>query len=287
MTSSPDSLDAVASTASALPTEPLSIGGVLDTGIRLFRQNFKELFTVAAITAVPYALLSAVMNSRMVGVDVEADPDVAFAAAMQSLAFIPIIYVLLVFIASCVIHRQVSLTRGEPTSLMADFAVGLKLLIPLTLLFFLYFIIVGVGLVLLIVPGVIFMISMCFFLYVPQVEDRGVWGSLWRSHKLVWGGNWWRTAIVLTVVSIIGMVLSVVAYFGLGALAFADATAEAGSEASTLRLLVEFAINWMIMALVLPLSTSVMYVAYNDLMLRKEGGDLEAQLEGLSSPSQN
>ncbi len=262
-----------------LPGVPLSIGGILDAGISLFRRSFKYVFPVAAIAAIPYALLAMQMNSQLAGVDPEVDPEIALAAAVRALAYLPVIYLMLVFIASSVIHRQIALTRGLPTSLMADFGTGLKLLIPLTIVMMLYLLCIVVGSILLLVPGIILSVSMCMFLWVPQIEERSAWSSLWRSHSLVWGGNWWRTAVVVTLVSIIGVVLSVLAYFGLGALVIT----ETSGESSMTRLIIEAFLGWLTMAFILPLFIAVMHVHYNDLLLRKEGGDLDAKLSDIAS----
>ncbi|MFK7915534.1 MAG: hypothetical protein AB8B93_16580 [Pseudomonadales bacterium] len=266
-----------------LPTQPLSVGGILDAGINLYRTSFKTTFKVAAIAAVPYAVITALMSARSNTIDPEIDPELAMAAAMESLTLLPVTFLLLAFVMSALIHSQVAVAREQPTTSTASLLTGARLAIPYFVLTILYMVLIMLGMLALVIPGVIVSVSMALAMWVVHVEpERSVWGSLWRSHSLIWNGSWWRTAAVMAVVSIIGMVLSVVFYLGLGVLAFLEPTA----EVSTPRVALEAAINWALMAIVAPLSSAVFLVLYNDALLRKEGADLDARLSQLESPNQ-
>lgn len=266
-----------------LPTQPLNIGGILDAGINLYRASFKSTFPVAAIAATPYAVVSALMSARSNAIDPELEPELAMAAAMESLTLLPVTFLLLTFVMSALIHRQTAFARTQPTTTTSSLLAGARLAIPYFILTMLYMLLITLGMLALVIPGIIISVSMALAMWVVHVEpERSVWGSLWRSHGLIWNGSWWRAAAVMAVVSIIGMVLSAVFYLGLGVLAFMEPTA----EISTPRVAMEAAINWALMAIVAPLSCAVFLMLYNDALLRKEGGDLDARLSELESPAQ-
>lgn len=263
-----------------LPTEPQSIGGILDAGINLFRSSFKETAPVAAVTAIPYAIVSGILSARSNAIDPETNPEEMMAAAMEVFSLMPLLYLLLVLVFSALIHRQVAVARSQPTSLTEDLLAAVKLAIPMFILMVTYIILLSIGIVLFIIPGLIIAVSMALFLWVPLVEpERGAWGGLWRSHALIWGGNWWRTATVMAVVSIIAMVLSVVFYVALGVLSVATPA----GEVTNTNILLQAFVTWASMALYAPLTAAMFLVLYNDLLLRKEGGDLDARIGDLEA----
>ena len=260
-----------------LPTEPSTIGGVLDTGITLFRQCYRTVIPVAVVSAIPYLIISSLLNSQMAAIDPEVDPELAIAASTQALIYLPFLYMGLIFIVTCVISSLNGSAKGNPGSMTTHLTNGVRVLIPLTLVMCLYGVLITIGLIALVIPGLIIAISMSLFAFVPIVEDRSPWSSLWRSHKLVWGGNWGRTLAVLSVASIIAMVLSVISYFGIGVFAFTSPT----GEYTTTRIVVEGLLGLVSVGLVMPITMAMSYALYNDLLLRKEGSDLEEKLRDL------
>ncbi len=262
----------------ALPNEPLSIGGVVDAGARFFRATFKQTLPIAAVAALPYAVVSAAISIQSGGVESQVGTDAMSSAIFGVLILVPVMYVAIGFLVGCIGHYQGSLAHGRVATLGESVGVGVRRMVPLTLLMLLFFIAIMIGLVLLIIPGIIVMVSMSLFMYTSFMEEgASVWSGLQRSHSLVWGGNWWRTAAVITIISIIGMVLSVVFYIFIGGLAFASPTSEVGIASAGF----EAIITWVMMTLYMPFSLAMFFALYNDLLLRKEGGDIEARLSEL------
>jgi hypothetical protein len=260
--------------------EPLSIGGVLDAGIRGMRSTFKQILPTAAVAAIPYTVLLGMMGLQTGALESEEDPEVLMAAAMDTFMLMPFLYLALTFLIATVAFKQARLMRGGSSRLSEDLMIGLKRMLPLTILMVAFAVVVTVGMVLLIVPGIILMVNMSLFMYVSFMEEeRSVWSGLGRSNALVWGGNWWRTLTVITVASIIGMVLALVFYMGLGALAFV--WAEDGP--TTLFFLMEGVLNWALMLVYMPFFVAISLALYNDLLIRKEGGDLETRLGELQA----
>jgi len=267
------------------PTQPLSIGGVVDSGVSLYGSTFKQTLKISLLATIPYALVSLAMSMAMGDFNIaeDADPEVVTAALEQMMSgmvvYMPLMYFTLCFMFAAIGHRIMSLARNEPVSDAADLMFGLKLMIPLTLMMIAYILLMMLGMVLLIVPGIILSVSMSLFLYAPIFEDRSAWSSLKRSHQLVWRGNWWRVAGTLMIISILAMVVSGCFSILLGGLA----VLKLNSDYATAITLFEGVGTWVMMALLTPLSASMALVLYNDVVLRREGDDLDARLADLDS----
>jgi|GEM_PF-1511687 len=262
----------VTATQFEVPTEPSTIGGVLDTGISLFRSSYRSVVPVAT-----YLIASAFLNAQSAAMDPESNPELVMSAAAQLLAIMPFFYLALMYIVAAVISALDAAAKDELVPLSTHLSKALRVVIPLTLILFLYIICLTIGTILLVIPGIIIGVSMSLFSFVPMIEDRSPWSGLSRSHQLVWGGNWGRTLVVVSVASIISMVLSVISYFGIGAFAFT----ESPGEYTTTRHIIEGLLGWITIALVMPITLAMTYALYHDLLLRKEGGDLDAKLRDL------
>lgn len=261
------------------PSEPLSIGGVLDRGIALYRSTFTQTIQLAVVAAIPYIVVAAIIGyagaSIVPGQELESIEGPTFLV----LSMLPLMYLALFLMSGAIGHRLAALARNEPVSTSADLGFGLKVMFPLTVVTLLFMVLIFVGLLLLLIPGFIIMVSMSLFLAVPIMEkDRSAWSSLWRSHALVWRGNYWRTAAVLGLMSIIGLVVSVGLYFVIGAISFAQASSE---DVSLVYVVADALANLVLTVLIMPFSLSMMLMLYNDIMLRKEAPDLEEQLAQL------
>ena len=261
--------------------EPLAIGGVLDAGIKLIRSTYVGMLPTAALAAIPYALISSMINSAVGVTPGEvADPEQVMADMGTMFMLMPLMYVALSFLLAAITHRGVMLANGAAGSLAEDMLEGAKKMIPLTLLMIGFILAVGLGSLLLLIPGLILAVTLCLFFYVPFMEpEQSIWSSLRRSHQLVWGGNWWRTLLIVTVITILGMVLSMLFYLVIGAIA----VVEIQDGASTGLTIMEFFAGWLSMLIYMPFFVCMSLALYNDLRLRKEGGDLDARLEELET----
>ncbi|MEM8660342.1 MAG: hypothetical protein AAGF35_05610, partial [Pseudomonadota bacterium] len=134
-----------------------------------------------------------------------------------------------------------------------------------------------VGSLLLIVPGIILGVSLFFGPYLVVTDELGPIAALRRSHKLVWG-DWWRTTIILTVVIFILMAVYVLAGI-LGAFAGYSETESPSVTFYTIEAIVGIVIS----AILTPIFPAFGLAVLNDLKLRKEGDDLSARLDALDN----
>lgn len=270
-----------------LPSEPQSIGGVLDAGFHVFRSTLKSVAIPATVMAVVLAGLALGMAHSF---DYEAlaamqNPDPGTPPAFPRIG--PLFWVLwALYIASFVMFfivvasHQWALIKGREPSLADSILRGLTLLVPLLVASFLYYVAIALGFVLLIIPGLIIMVSMSLYAFVPIVEDRSAWTAITRSHALVWGGNWFRTAAVLTVLMAISVALTITLELVFGAPTGISSVIQptAPNPWATIS-------GALLTVALYPLFTAVMLALYHDLLLRKEAGDLDSRLQALDEPS--
>lgn len=85
-----------------------------------------------------------------------------------------------------------------PSHFIGSLQHSLSKLISLLLLGALYCIIVLSGTMLLIIPGMIFIISLMFSFILVITDNQNVLQTLTMSHRLVWG-HWWHVAYVISI----------------------------------------------------------------------------------------
>jgi len=137
-----------------------------------------------------------------------------------------------------------------------------------------------VGLVLLVVPGLIVMLSLIMYMTLVLFDARGPIDAIVGSHRLVWG-NWWRTCAVLTVMGILIVVIFIALGFVIGLAApFAGFVL---ADIVMVVTIVQLVLNAAFYVVLGPFTSAVMIALYWDLKLRKEGGDLAARVSALSA----
>jgi hypothetical protein len=180
-----------------------------------------------------------------------------------------------------VFRKQDDVASGSNTlSTLQAVTGGLRYFLPAIGVGFLYGLVICVGFLLLIVPGIIFSVSLGFALFALILDGVGIMGSLERSRTLV-RGHWWRAATILTVALLIYLaiyvgIMTVVAV----ALPFANVMSVSTGNAApnTLGTLVVSLVMTLSNSVLLPMVYAMALVAYRDLRVRKTGGDLAARI---------
>lgn len=263
----------------SLAREPQSIGKLLDSGFRLFIAGFKPAvvfaFVMALVSAAPRFLLPWFARG-------EAPPDPG--AAFLSLGVMMVATLLVsALVIGALIYVYGHVGAGREVTLGKAFGAAVDRLPTLIGAMVLYMLAVMLGLILLIIPGLILMLSLMLYSPIVMLEKERAYAALRKSHRLVWG-NWWRSAIVLTVPFVIFIVvgaiigtLAIVA-FGIGAVAGDPANADPTV------LLISTLFEVLGNTIGIPLLTAVTVVLYNDLRLRKQGGDLAQRMQAQAAP---
>jgi hypothetical protein len=263
----------------ARPTAPLPIGGVVDDAIKLYRASFQRCWPIALLGAVVMGAFGIFLTFylRTVGLSPVG------LAALQVYRQPPVValYLLQMVLSlafyGALIASQNALASGEvPLGTAEAIGMGFTRLGRAVMAAILCWVVITVGLVLLIIPGIYFAVVLCLWLVALYADDAGAMESLKVSRELM-RGYWWRTTTILTVAFVIILVFSMVVTFVAGALAaIAVVSHDVGSIQLTIQV-VSIAAN----VFILPMVPAVLLAIYDDLKLRREGGDLAARVGAL------
>ena len=166
---------------------------------------------------------------------------------------------------------------GEHAGVAESLRYAVGRLLPLIVAYILVVIIVVIGLVALIIPGIWLAVKLSMVFPAVVFERTGPFAAIGRSWSLT-NGSWWRIFGTLLVVFLITFVLQIVLGGVVGGLlAAADSVSEL-TAAIVLTL-----VNLLALALTYPLWASVTSVVYYDLRVRNEGFDLQLLAQGVGA----
>ena len=184
---------------------------------------------------------------------------------------------------NAVIYRIGNVAKGMEDDLFESLIVGIRKVIPVFIALILYSLIVGLGMMLLIIPGLILLLTLMFYQILIVNDNEGIFSSLKASHRLVWG-NYWRTAAVITVPLFIMIVFLMIPGIIQG---YTEAMNQAemlrqGGMASSYQQAYGAAdiVSSLLSSMAMAVLAAVCIVHLNDLKLRKSGSDLEQRMSG-------
>lgn len=253
--------------------QPQSIGGVLDSGFKLFTASIKQVVPFTYLGALfggiwSWAYQTVIFNQVMSG------EDSTMVGVAMMLGVIIIIIVNSMLMAAAIFRIRIAYTDRHSTFGNA-LSVGAARMPAVIGASFLYAIVVMIGSLLLIIPGVWLGVSLAFCFYAVVADNKGPIESLKYSHGLV-KGNWWRTAAVLTIV----MIISLVFYLAIGLVSSMFLLAD-DSNAMQPSIIGDVIVSPVLLSVVSAIVYCLGYVVYEDLKLRAEGGDLAERIESL------
>jgi len=265
------------------PTQPQSIGGVLDTTFQLYKASVVKMIPLSLLAVVAGSPQSIYMFTSGAAVN-PADP-FAMLSMMSSggyLAASLVGAIASMWMISAAYLKIGAIGSGGDLGIGAALQKALTRLPAVLLMMLLFIIALAIGFVLLIVPCLVLMISLMLCFNVALFEDKGPVTSLSESHRLVWG-NWWRTAAILTVGFIVIFVIYLVAAMIIGVITPLVVLGGGGVENAVLVALVSGLLVGVLMSLlVTPFYVGMAIAIYWDLKLRKDGGDLAARIGALN-----
>lgn len=239
-----------------------SIGGVIKRSFSAFFANFISFNLLGLATMVPGFLLVMVLFGTtffaLMTYDPAAGGPVPDIGAFGLSSFL-VVWVLLMslqyFLTAVIVYGALRYLQGSRAGFVACLMQGLRRIVPIVAIAVITTVLVTVGMVLLIVPGIIIFLMICLGIPVLMVENPGVLGSLQRSRALTKGYRWNLFGIFLlafVLVVIVNVVVTV---------PFALVLPEAAN---------------MVVGLLLQLFTTVylavvLAVVYHDLRVAKEG----------------
>jgi hypothetical protein len=265
------------------PTQPQSIGGVLDTTFQLYKASVVKMIPLSLLTVIAGSPSSIYVFTQ----GGAGDPTNPFAV-LEMMSSMGYVLTALAGMIASVWMMSASYLKIGAIGTGGDLGVGPALqkavtrLPTIVLMTILFGIAIAVGCLLLLVPGLILMVSLALCFNPALFEGKGPVESLSESHRLVWG-NWWRTAAILTVGFIVILVIYMLAALVIGLITpFIVFGAGASENALLIGMVGGFLVGILMSLLVTPFYISLAIATYWDLKLRKDGGDLAARIGALN-----
>lgn len=197
-------------------TGELGLGEIVSKTFDLFRRDFVRYFAIFAIAEVVVGLATLFAYSVVKLPAIPANPTGLswvpgyFAAFFALYSIIVVATFVVVPIAEGTVVKMVAETvEGRPVALRASVTFVLSKLVGLWFLTLVVGVVVVLGSVALIVPGIILGIMFCLAFPAFLLENTGVFGSLSRSRELV-GHRWGKTFGTFLVIGLIILIISVV-----------------------------------------------------------------------------
>ncbi|MGH8217540.1 MAG: hypothetical protein ACREUT_03065 [Steroidobacteraceae bacterium] len=267
------------------PSAPQSIGGVIDDAIRLFRASWSRCWLLAVIPGLAGVLFTLALP---ISVPTNVKPSLVSIlhtyASMFTLRVVGL-YVLITIVSvifqGAVLAREAAIAAGHETASAADaVGIGLRRVLWMILGGILFSIVVLIGFVALIVPGIWLWGRLMLWVPALFVDDQNAIDGLGTSWRLT-RSNWWRCTAIATVAIIIAFVLALVFSFaGSIAAGIVGAPSHMGLRTRTLLIQIfSLAGN----AIYIPLIAAMWIAMYKDLRLRREGGDLASRAAALGN----
>jgi hypothetical protein len=249
-------------------TSPLSIPQLLDRSFQLFKRALPKVLPLTIAASVLSGLPALLFPPQHMGAKVNVNyPGKFFLLYLVVLAISASISIALIRKVNDIAEERNSLTLAD------SYLGGLKLLPPFIGGMILYMIAMMGGMILLVIPGLILMVSMSFFWLFIVLENQGALASLRSSRNLI-RGHWWRWATIATVAFAVLAAL----YVALGFISVAVMRATVAGNATTGLLLANFIAQVLVSSISLPLLYSVQIIGFRDLQLRKSGSDLATRI---------
>ena len=260
--------------------EPMSVGRILDKTFQIYRNNFIRFVTIVALIQVPFALLNLAFTSILVTPAPTVTPG---AAEIQPAAVFGIGITALLAMIGGMLCQAALIKSVSESYLNREISVGqayrgvLPKLLTLLGASPLVGLVVMLGFILLVVPGVIF--SLWLYLTIPCiiVEDLGAGAGMSRSKTLT-SGNLGKVFLVALLVLLITWVISIP--LGIVGAVLSHLVPE---DVAVLKAFVETFINVIAQILAMPIGASAAILLYYDLRIRKAGYDLEMLSQSFSA----
>lgn len=252
--------------------EPMTTGVLLDRAFRLYATNFSLMLGIAAIAYVPFYLIVMILESHI---------DIALKTRSGVLSVLFFYLGMLLLWASIVVPIANGASTfaiserylGNDVTIAAALRRGLRHLLSLSIAQVTASIRIFFGFLLLIVPGILWMLSYSLVVPVILVEGQKGLASLRRSRDLIKGYRGKAFAILL-VVYIFQFVAMRGLYFLTGMLFSAESSTGA---------VLSSALSSLLSVVLTPLIIIAPILLYYDMRIRKEGFDLEMLSRAMAS----
>jgi hypothetical protein len=175
------------------------VGEILSQAFNVYRANAAKLALIVALVVVPLTLVSTLLTQ----VSRDPDTDAGVATALLFLAItVAIALIIWSLLEAAIVRAAAQAALGDPIDVEASYRWGLRRIGSVILVSILVGLAVVGGLILLVIPGLIFLVMLSVSIPALIVEGRRGSDALGRSWNLV-RGNFWHVVGVLVVAGLI------------------------------------------------------------------------------------
>lgn len=246
---------------------PMGLLEIIDQTFRLYRANFWLFCGIAAFVYLPLGLVQ--QSAALI-------PTLAGRISDMLRLVVPALIIMVVLLVGSMLATG-ALTKavsnrymGEPASVGDAYGYVARRIIPFGLTLLIAYMLIAVGFVFLIVPGIIFLFWIVPFIsQVFIIEDRRYGSAIARSRFLVGQGTWaeWLLLGIMT-----GILMQLIQAVVLWPVTAAVAAAKASAPATWIALGIASGIALTIAS---PIGLVASILLYYDSRIRKEAFDLE------------
>jgi hypothetical protein len=197
----------------------LKLGGILDQAIQIVKNHFGLLFSIMMLLLVPFELVQGFVElagSPQIPIDatfeeqMEIRREVSPYNLLLRLLQFPYLLVVIPVTNAAVIHAVARLYLGQDVTAVEAVKYGFSRLVPLIGTSILMYLAIVGGLILLIIPGILFALWFSLSMHVVVIEGTSGSAALGRSRRLVRPhlGTYLVLGIVLAVIFIGLMMIS-------------------------------------------------------------------------------
>lgn len=259
---------------------PLSAGQTLGAALGVYSGNALQLWAAVAVVVVPLELIELIIRLSSIpsgsfvhdGTLYTNNLTTASSGLGASLVVALIGGLAQLLAIGAVFRLVLDDYLGRHTSVQESFEFAADRLLSLLWIAILVAVLVGIGFVLLLLPGVYLLVA--FSVAIPVLMAEGIKGmrALTRSRQLV-SGRWWATFGRLFIAWLLLVVLSLV-------FAAVNVASALSVSSVTVYLVVNTVVAGITAILTAPFTAAVATVIYIDLRVRKEGADRDQLLSG-------
>jgi hypothetical protein len=190
---------------------PKGVGEILSQAFNVYKANAAKLIVIVALVVVPLTLVSTLLTELARDPDTDGGVATALLVAAIAVAISVIIWSLL---EAAILRAAAQATLGDPIDVEASYRWGFRRVGSVILVSLLVALALVGGLILFVIPGLIFAVMLSVSIPALIVEDRRGSAALGRSWSLVKGHFWHVVGVIVVAGLITGLISGVIGALG-------------------------------------------------------------------------
>ncbi|MDP9242498.1 MAG: hypothetical protein M3O84_04905 [Actinomycetota bacterium] len=203
---------------------PRGLGDILSAAFEIYKNNAGQLLMIVAIVVIPLSLIGAVIGHLLAGSTTTETlvTGQTITVSSRSLGLVilgAIVAAVIAVIISAVLQAAIirgaaEATIGDPVDIQESYRWGFRRIGSVILVGLLVGLAVAVGFILLVIPGIIFLVFFSVSIPALVIENRRGTEAMKRSWFLVGGSFWHAFGVIIVAALITGVVSSLLGAIG-------------------------------------------------------------------------